>query len=82
MLFVATIRERLVLITLTDQEYLDAVEQAAEAGLAGGSIYDALIARCALKAKAEVIYTWDVSDFRRLGSEVSRRVKTPYHPTA
>jgi predicted nucleic acid-binding protein len=45
--------------------------------LLGGTIYEALLAKCALKANATIIYTWDVDQFRRLGSEVARRVRTP-----
>ena len=38
----------------------------------GGTIYDALLAKCALKANATTIYTWDLEHFRRLGPEVAR----------
>jgi len=40
-------------------------------------LYDALLARCARKAAAEVIYTWNVQHFRRLDPEVVKRIKTP-----
>jgi predicted nucleic acid-binding protein len=43
----------------------------------GGTIYDALLARCALKAKATTFYTWDLNHFRLLGPEVARRVQLP-----
>ena len=43
----------------------------------GGTIYDALLARCALKAKATTIYTWDLIHFRLLRPEVARRVQSP-----
>ena len=33
---------------------------------AGGAIYEAILAHCALKAKAKVIYTWNTKDFLRL----------------
>jgi predicted nucleic acid-binding protein len=36
------------------------------AGIAGGSSYDALVAACARKAKADVILTWNVRDFERV----------------
>jgi len=77
MLFLETMRERFTLIALDDKEYFAAIEQAAEAGVTGGTVYDALIAKCALKAAAETIYTWNVSDFHRLGPEVAKRVRTP-----
>jgi hypothetical protein len=34
-----------------------------------------IIGRCAVKAKAETIYTWNVKHFNRL--DVASRVKTP-----
>jgi len=52
MLFLATIREHLTIVALHEDEYLPAIEQASALGVVGRSIYDALIAQCALKAKA------------------------------
>jgi hypothetical protein len=43
----------------------------------GGAIYDALLAHCALKAKADTIFTWNIDHFRRVGPEVAKRVRTP-----
>lgn len=77
MLFLETMRERFTLIALNDREYFAAIEQAAGAGVIGGTIYDALIAKCALKAAAEIIYTWNASDFQRLGPEIAKRVRMP-----
>ncbi len=53
-------------------------EASAVAGLAGGAIYDAILGHCALKAKAEVIYTWNTKDFLRLSPAIAGRVKNPY----
>jgi predicted nucleic acid-binding protein len=50
---------------------------ASTANLTGGGICDALIAHCALKAKAETIYTWDTKDFKRLSPSIADRAKTP-----
>lgn len=77
LLFIGNVRERLALITLTDVEYIDALEQAAALLIAGGGIYDALIGYCAIKAKAAAIYTWNVKHFSRLGGQVVARLKTP-----
>lgn len=77
MLLLETMRERFTLIALNDREYFAAIEQAAGAGVAGGAIYDALIAKCALKAPADILYTWNPSDFERLGPEIAKRVRTP-----
>jgi hypothetical protein len=34
-------------------EYLDVLDEAVSAGVAGGAIYDAVIAHCALKSKTQ-----------------------------
>jgi predicted nucleic acid-binding protein len=77
LLFLNDVRERLGLITLSEPEYFKALEQAAAAGILGGTVYDALIAKCALKANAQVIYTWNVKHFNRLGENVAARVRQP-----
>lgn len=77
MLFLHTMRERLTLVTLSEDDYYSAIDAASARGTAGGAIYDALLARCAVKTKAEILYTWNVRDFKRLGPEISERVRTP-----
>ena len=77
MSIVKQIRERLTLITLSEQEYVSALDQASSGTIVGAAAYDALIAHCALKAGADVLLTWNVRDFTRLGPAVARLVKTP-----
>jgi predicted nucleic acid-binding protein len=77
LLFLADVRNRLATVTLNADEYAKAIEEAAALGIAGGGIYDALLGHCALKVKAETIYTWNVKHFDRLGPEIRKRVKTP-----
>jgi predicted nucleic acid-binding protein len=77
LLFLEAIDQRLTLIALDAREYYSAIREAADTGVVGGMLYDALLARCARKAAADVIYTWNVQHFRRLGPEVASRVKTP-----
>ena len=77
LLFLDQIRERLTIITLNEEDYYSAIASAVAERVAGGMIYDALLAACALKAGAKIIYTWDLDHFRRLGPEVARRVRTP-----
>lgn len=77
MLFLSDMRERLTIISLDDEEYFRAIEAASAAGIVGGTIYDALLMQCALKAKAEIIYTWNVKHYVQLGAEAARRVRTP-----
>lgn len=66
-----------MLVALSQQEYIAVLEAAAAGGVFGGGIYDALIGQCAIKAKAETIYTWNTKHFTRLGKAVAARVKTP-----
>ncbi len=77
MLFLADLVERLTLVALEGSEYWAAIGEAAAQNISGGTIYDALLAKCALKAGAEIIYTWNVGDFERLGKQVARRLQTP-----
>ena len=76
-LYLQSIRARLTQITLTDDEYFQVVEEAATLGLSSGAIYDAIIGRCAVKAGAKSLYTWNIKHFVRLGPAVANRVKTP-----
>ena len=80
LLFLGDIRDRLTLVALEEQEYFQVAEGAAAAGLASGAIYDAILGHCALKARAEVIYTWNTKDFLRLPPAIAGRVKNPDHP--
>jgi predicted nucleic acid-binding protein len=77
LLFLENIRERLSLVTLTSEEYYAAIKESAEADITGGAIYDALIARCALKAKADRIYSWNTGHFERFGAAIGDRLTTP-----
>src|SRR5208283_4317385 len=49
MLFIGSIRERLSIVALNGDEYADAL--------------DALLAHCAIKAGAEVTYSWNVRHY-------------------
>jgi predicted nucleic acid-binding protein len=76
-LFLEAIEERLTIVLLESDEYLRAIRGAAGEAIAGGALYDYLLAACAVKAGAEVLYTWNLQDFRRLGANVAKRVRTP-----
>jgi predicted nucleic acid-binding protein len=76
LLFLENIRERLTSIALTGGEYYAAIAEAAEAGIVGGTIYDALIARCALKARAEAVYTWNTRHFEQFGPAIVKRLRS------
>ncbi len=75
--FIETLEQRLTLTPLDVSDYRAALERAAAADMSGGIIYDALLIQSAIKARAEIIYTWNTSHFRRLGPEVAKRIKMP-----
>lgn len=77
MLFLENILERLTVITLTADEYYDTLKEAASAGVVGGTTYDALLGRCAMKGEAESIYTWNLKHFQQFSPEIVRRLRTP-----
>ena len=70
------IRARLTVISLSEQEHVSAIESVSET-IVGGAAYDALIARCAIKAQADVLLTWNTRDFTRFGPGTAALVKTP-----
>ena len=67
-LFIADLREKLQAIALTAEQYSEMLDHFSGAGITGGAIYDALLARCALKAGAEMLLTWNLRDFSRFWS--------------
>ena len=77
MLFIGSIRERLSVIALGVDEYFDALQASAALGIVGGGIYDAMLAHCAIKAKAEAIYTWNARHYTLCGRDVAGRLRTP-----
>ena len=80
MLFVENILERLTVVALTSEEYASGLRSWALTGVAGGTVYDALLASCALKAKAERIYSWNVRHYEQLGASVQGRLQEPGGP--
>jgi predicted nucleic acid-binding protein len=77
MLFIGGIRERLSVIALTGDEYADALQACAALGITGGGIYDGMLAHCALKAKAEAIYTRNARHYAMCGREVVAILRAP-----
>lgn len=75
--FLEMIQERFSLVALNVTDYLATIREAAALGMVGGTANDALVAACALKAKADVLYTWNTGHFLPLGGEVARKVCTP-----
>jgi predicted nucleic acid-binding protein len=77
MLFVGDICERLSLVTLDGNEYVSALKASSDLGVVGGGIYDALLARCAIKAQAKIIYSWNARHYAQCGPDVTQRLRTP-----
>jgi len=77
LLFLDDVRKRFTIIQLSEEDYYSTISESAGERIPGGTIYDALLARCALKANCDTIYTWNKGDFSRLGPEVAKRVRTP-----
>jgi predicted nucleic acid-binding protein len=77
LLFLRDVTDRLSSISLEPYEYAEVLENSAGAGISGGTIYDALIARCAIKSGAQAIFTLNARHFQMLGSEVASRLRAP-----
>ena len=68
---------RMTPITLTADECLRAIRDAADKGLVGGMIYDALLLACARKSQAGSIYTWNIKHFQAIAPDLADRIMTP-----
>lgn len=64
-------------IALSARDYVAVIQRMAEAGLAGGVVYDALLARAAQKARAERLLTLNPRDFLRVWPEGASIVGGP-----
>jgi predicted nucleic acid-binding protein len=77
LLFIGSICERLSIIALNGDEYVEALRASAARGIVGGGIYDAMPAHCAIKAKAESIYTYNGRHYTLCGPNVVGLLRTP-----
>jgi predicted nucleic acid-binding protein len=77
MLFVREIRERLTIVAIDEAAYYATLASAAQKGIAGARIYDALLLHCARTSGAERIYTLNLSDFRRIAPDLADRMRAP-----
>jgi len=71
------VRDNFTLVSLTPNEMMQAIRNAAERGLAGPLIYDALLLACARKIQAKAIYTNDIYDFKRVAPDLASRIHLP-----
>jgi len=77
MLLVEEVQNRLSIISLSGDEYVEAIRAAAAQGFTSGRVYDSLLLRCAAKSKAQNIYTWNVKHFQSTAPELASRIRTP-----
>lgn len=73
----ANVLRRGLVVGLTANEQVALVRSRAALGLAGGIVYDALIARVAGKADVDVLLTLNERDFRRAWPEGAAIIQTP-----
>ena len=64
-------------VALESDEYLALLRDAAQRGIAGGTIYDAVIAACARKAGVDVLLTFNERHFLPLAGSDFRVVVPP-----
>lgn len=64
-------------VDLESSDYLEIIRNVARLKITGGGIYDAIIARAALKANVDVLLTMNSKHFTRLGEHISRLVRDP-----
>lgn len=64
-------------ISLEAEDYYRVIDKMVTLNLAGGAIYDALIAQVAIKAKVSQLLTLNPNHFTRLGDEIARLVPSP-----
>jgi predicted nucleic acid-binding protein len=74
---VADASKRFALITLDPQEILATAQQCSANGIAGGTVYDALILACARKVQAETIYTFNLRHFQRIAPDLTSIIMEP-----
>ena len=65
------------ILSLTPAEYSSTIKSLSDMGLIGGTIYDALIARVAQKAKVEKLLTLNIDHFRRVWQDGENKIIAP-----
>lgn len=65
------------IVSLSASDYTSSIRRLADAGLSGGVIYDALIAKAAKKEKADRLLTFNADDFKRVWPDGAASVVVP-----
>jgi predicted nucleic acid-binding protein len=77
LLFIEEVRNRLTLVSLTSDEYVRTIRNAAARGFTGGRFYDALLLACAAKSKAQITYTWNLKHHQSLAPDFASHIQNP-----
>lgn len=77
LLFIEEVRHRLTLVSLSEQEYLNTIQEASSSGVTGGRVYDALLLACAAKYKAQSIYTWNLKHYQSIAPALASAIQNP-----
>lgn len=64
-------------VTLSARDYAVVIDDAGDLGVAGGAVYDALIARAAAKADVDLLLTLNPKHFLRVWPAGAERVEAP-----
>src|SRR5437868_1854398 len=65
------------IVSLSAPDYMKLIEDLARAGVVGGAVYDAVIAKAAELANVDVLLTLNVGHFQRVWSGAAARVVSP-----
>lgn len=77
LVFIEEIQNRLSIVPLDGDAYLETMNQSASMNLMGGQLYDALILKAAERVKAKSILTWNIGQFRRIAPSLANKIRTP-----
>jgi hypothetical protein len=64
-------------VSLRADEYGAMLQKFTALGIVGGTIYDTFLAACALKAKPETLFTWNIRHYEQFGPEMTGILKAP-----
>ena len=71
------VTERLEIVFLSDQDYIEVIEHLAALSIVGGATYDALILRAAANAKVDLVVTLNEKDFQRVYPNLADKIVAP-----
>jgi hypothetical protein len=67
----------LTIVTLSAQDYCKLIEELAQAGVVGGAVYDAVIAKAGQLAKVDFLVTLNVTHFENVWPGQASQVVSP-----